>query len=228
MSSGDNRSDGNVSSSGSSHQIRCLGFLLMKLHGNSEAISALQEENLGAALETELTTYLTSQRPLVSSGVLATEDYTSAIHTRLHLLRVFYGVSTHMQIEKSLLLRLSKLPELSCEKDAMFHFYAQVISYTNGLYPAIDSDSAQTLFQSVLCDPGLDWRDSGVSLFDTFRTYINHLKRHYMHAHAPTYGPAMTVAAAAAKGQGQGPSVVAQSISTLWRIALSARDPQVP
>ena len=202
--------------------IRCLGFLLDKLNSNYKVVLILHEERVAEVIEKELVEFLSKFRPLLQSGSIDATEYTKAIKSRLRLFRTLYGSSPDIWLEDSLLLRLSKLPVLPCERNEFFHFYREIISRSSVLNPAINMDSALNLFQNVICDPNLDWSNSPRSCFDTFKAYLDYLKLF----HGVRNGPQVKDMSAPVS-YGRNSSIVTNSVPTLWKIALAAEDPEV-
>ena len=156
-------------------QIRCLSFLFLRLGRNDEVLTTLHGENFAAVLESELSKYISENRPLFLNDSLSSDEYGNEIRIRLSLFHTFYASSPVVEMDEALILRLSEQHislSIPVERDELFRFFTLLIQSSDGLYTSASNESIFTLFKNVVCNENLEWKHGTQITLETFREYF--------------------------------------------------------
>ena len=125
--------------------------------------------------------------------------YKAQLAKRLHLIRMFYGLSAAMNMTRDKINEMWALLSHPTEREELFVFFKEAGVRTTGTESAFVLADCMYVFKNMICDIEVDWSSSSEGMYDSFITYSDGMKK----IHADT-------------------DILNLAQETIWRITLAA------
>lgn len=129
-------------------------------------------------LHGELLRFVRTQRPLCLEQKGGDVDwYKSQLAKRLHLVRVFYGLSAAVSMTREMIIEMWQLLSFSAEREELLVFFKDGGVRTASKESAFGLTECIYIFKNMICSPEIDWTGSTEGMYDCFTTYSDGMKK---------------------------------------------------
>jgi ubiquitin C-terminal hydrolase len=154
-------------------------LIFMLSHDSSRgADTNLATHGVSEILHAELIRFVNAQRvPCLERKKGDVAWYKTQLSKRVHLIRVFYGLSSAISMTREQIDDMWSLLSHSTEREELFVFFKEAGVRTSATESAFVLADCMYVFKNMICSADVDWTSSTEGMYDSFITYSDGMKK---------------------------------------------------